>query len=190
MRFLAAGAALLVAVALAACGPEEGGAESDAPLTVYLNVPLSGARAAEGRQIEAAARASLASADGRAGEHPIELVVLDDAAGGTRSSPVATGANARRASEDADAIAYIGDLEPEAMLTSAPITDLAGIPQLALSDPPEGLDVENLVIPPKPGDGAAAIELVLGAVAAAGDEAVDRTVVRDELRDLAAGSSR
>jgi hypothetical protein len=73
------------------------------------------------------------------------------------------------------------------MLTSAPITDLAEIPQVALSEPPEGLEVENIVVPPDLGDGGAAMELVLGAVAEAGDDAGDREIVRDELRDLAAG---
>lgn len=189
VRWLTAGAALLIAVALAACGPEDG-AEADSPLTVYLSVPLSGAGAAEGQRIEAAARAALDAAQARAGAHPIELVVLDDAAAtGARSSPVATGANARRASEDADAIAYIGDVDPEAMLTSAPITDLSKIPQVALSDPPRELEVENMIVPGELGDGAAAMKLVLEAVEAAGEDAGDRTIVRDELRDLASGAA-
>ena len=181
----------LVAALLAGCGGSSTGGvgKGSGPLTVYLSVPLSGSRAAEGGEIAAAAKRTLAEAGGRAGEHEVKLVVLDDTGGGSRWSPVATGANARTASENADAIAYIGDLEPGASATSLPISDRAEIPQVLLGAAPPDVDVDNLVQLPRSRQtepGASAMSLVLAAISRAGSKAGDREAVLDELRSAAA----
>ncbi len=185
-------AAVLVLVFGAGCG-ETGSGPGDGPLRVYMSVPLSGERAAEGRRLADGAERALAEAGGHAGDREIELEVLDDTGGGTKWSAVATGDNARTASEDADTIAYIGELDTTATATSLPITDLAEIPQLVLGEVPSDLDVDNEILPIAAGKdenaGGTAMQLALDAIEAAGDDGTDRTVVREELRDLAASRS-
>ena len=56
---------------------------------------------------------------------------LDDTGGGSRWSPVASAANARRAAEDSTAIGFIGDLDSGATRVSLPITNQAEIPQVS-----------------------------------------------------------
>ncbi len=181
----------LLAFVMPGCAATEEG-PGDGPLAVYLSVPLTGSQADAGKAVAAGAREALAAAGGKAGEREISLQVLDDTGGQQRWTPVAVGENARLAAEDADTIAYIGELEPEATRTSAPITDRAEIAQLVLGTVPEGLDEENLVsMQPGPDPkelGSAAITLVLRAIEAAGDESGDREVVLQELRDAAASS--
>jgi len=181
---LLAGLAAVAAVAIAGCAASGGGVSSDAPLTVYLSVPLSGPDAVRGEAIAAEAKRALAGAGGKAGSHPIELQVLDD-----DGTPVGAGVNARTANEDASTIAYIGDLDEPATRTSLPITDLANIPQIVLGPVPGGLEVANLIDAPSVhGDdaGAAAVELLLTAIEKAGSDGGDRKQVRDELKTAAA----
>jgi hypothetical protein len=192
---LLGGAVATVAV-LAGCAATSPGVHSDAPLAVYLSVPLSGKEAAKGMEIAASARKALADAGGKAGDHPLELHVEDDTGGGSGWTPVAAGANAREATENADTIAYIGDLDEGATRTSLPITDLADVPQIVIGPVPTGLDVGNLVDAPSvhaADPGAASIQLLVAAIEAAGGDGSDRKAVLDELKtaaaDQAAGSS-
>lgn len=192
MRLARWGAALFLAAAIAGCSTAPTSSNSG-PLTVYLSVPLHGPRAAEGRLIAHGAREALAAANPRAGNFEVALKVLDDSGGGPRWSLVATGADARRATEDASAIAYIGELDPEATRTSAAITNLAEIPQVLLGAAPPGLSKKNLVISgPVLGargarSGRLAIGLVLRAVAGAGKDGGDRATVLDRLQKATAG---
>jgi ABC-type branched-subunit amino acid transport system substrate-binding protein len=177
-------AAVLATAAITGCSVSgSGGVADDAPLDVYLSVPLSGPRAAEGKAIEAQARRALAAAGGKAGAHPIALKVLDSTGGGRAIDLAAVGANARTASEDAAAIAYIGEVGP-ASGTSLPINDLAQIPQIVLGPVPSGLDVDNLVAlaPGAKDPGAAAVEMLIAAIERAGTKDTTRSQVRDELR--------
>ena len=61
-------------------------------------------------------------------------VYLDDTAGSgarARWSPVSAAANARRATQDATAIAYLGDFESGATRASLPVTNTAGLLQVS-----------------------------------------------------------
>jgi ABC-type branched-subunit amino acid transport system substrate-binding protein len=184
-------AALLAAVGIAGCAASGGGGvASDAPLAVYVSVPLSGPGAAEGKALAAGATKALAGAGGKAGGHPIELKVLDDTGGGPKWDPVATGANARQANENAATIGYLGDLDPGATRTSLPITDEADIPQIVLGEVPGGLDVKNLADPRVAGEkdpGGAAMALLLAAIERAGSDGGDRKAVLDELNRTLGG---
>lgn len=121
--------AALAAVAIVAggCGSAT---DEDASLTIYLSAPLSGPRADQGRDVADGARLALADGGAEAGGVAVELEVLDDA-GGAGWDAVKTGANARAATEDATAIAYIGELDSGASRTSIPITNRAGILQVS-----------------------------------------------------------
>lgn len=94
-------------------------------------MPLHGERAPEGRAVADGARLALAEAGGRVGEFRVRAHLLDDTGGGRRWSPVATAANARRASEDSTAIGFVGDLDSGATRVSLPITNQAEIPQVS-----------------------------------------------------------
>ncbi len=111
------------------CGEDAG--HGPAGLTVYVSLPLHGERAAEGRAAADGARLALAGAGGRIGHFRLRARFLDDTGGGARWDPVASAANARRASQDSTAIGFIGDLDSGATRVSLPITNQAEIPQIS-----------------------------------------------------------
>ena len=123
-------AALLLAVlaGVAGCGEEE--TEGEPRLTVYVSTPLSGSGAVDGLAVAEGARESLEAAGGEAGGVAVEAVVLDSGPGASGSrqgsegpDPVRAADNARRATQDSTAIAYIGELDSETTATSLPITN-------------------------------------------------------------------
>ena len=132
----------LVALGVAGCGG--GGGDVDGPVTVYVSLPLTGPRGADGNDAADGARLALEQADGKAGDLEVEATYLDDAKG-SRWDAAATGANARRAVQDSSAAAYIGELDSEPTRTSVPITNQAAIVQISpgaggvdLTQPAEG----------------------------------------------------
>jgi branched-chain amino acid transport system substrate-binding protein len=147
----------LAAIALAGCGASADDS-AQGPLTVYVSVPLRGADAAQGRDIADGARLALDEAGGAAGDVEVDLEVLDDTGPAPRGAgwtPAAVARNARAASEDTSAIAYVGDFESGATRISLPITNQAVVPQVSpastaldLAAPPEGgTDVPEEVQP-------------------------------------------
>jgi hypothetical protein len=196
-------------VALGAAGCGAGEPSGDASLTVYASVPLSGPGAARGAAIVAGAREALAEAGGEAGGVEVGLQSLDcglaggPAAGGrAQEAAVCAGENARRATGDSTAIAYIGELESAPTRTSLPITNDARLLQVSptagatdLLAPFEGSDD----VPPEtqpsgertfatlaaldgsPGElGREAMALVLAAIEGA-DDPLDRESVVESL---------
>ena len=125
-------ALLLLATGLAGCGSETSAEEGEATLTIYVSAPLSGPGRAEGRELAKGAVEALAVADGEAGGFEVVAEYLDVAGRNeTRFDAVTAGANARTATEDSTTIAYIGELDSGASRTSVPITNSAGILQVA-----------------------------------------------------------
>lgn len=122
-------AALLLALLIAGCGIG-GGAKIEAPVTVYVSLPLTGPRGAEGRDAADGARLALEDAAGKAGSLQVRAVYLDDARG-RAWDPVAVGENARRAVQDSSAAAYVGELDSEPTRASVPITNDAGLVQVS-----------------------------------------------------------
>jgi ABC-type branched-subunit amino acid transport system substrate-binding protein len=122
-------AALLLALAVAGCGIA-GGAKIEAPVTVYVSLPLTGPHGAGGRDAADGARLALEQAGGKAGSIEVRAVYLDDAKGNVWD-PVAVGANARQAIQDSSAAAYIGELDSEPTRASVPITNDAGLVQVS-----------------------------------------------------------
>jgi branched-chain amino acid transport system substrate-binding protein len=117
---------LAVALTVAGCGSGGG----DPSLTVYLSAPLKGPSAADGRDVADGARLALDDAGGEAADTPVRLVVLGDA-GPDGAGAAGAGANARRATEDSTAIAYLGELDSGTTRTSLPITNEAGLLQVS-----------------------------------------------------------
>src|SRR6476469_3547095 len=116
-----AGGALVLALVIAGCSADSGGGDGTERVTIYVSAPLSGSAGFDGMDIEDGARLAFADAGGEAGGIDARVVYLDDARGEQRFSQARTAANARRASEDSSAIAYIGELDSGATRVSLPI---------------------------------------------------------------------
>jgi ABC-type branched-subunit amino acid transport system substrate-binding protein len=141
IRALSAAALTLIALA-SGCGQPE--AEGAPTLTVYVSAPLTGPAGAEGRDAADGARLALADAEGEAGGIAVEAEYLDVAGRNeSRSDPVTAGQNARAATEDSTSIAYIGELDSATSRTSVPITNSAGILQVAPGSGATDLVVEE-----------------------------------------------
>jgi branched-chain amino acid transport system substrate-binding protein len=126
--------ALAVALAGAGCSTPGSGIQPGEHVTVYVSMPLRGPEALEGRDVIGGAKLALADARGKVGELDVRAVYLDDTAGhGARArwSQAIAAANARRASEDSTAIAYVGDFDSGATRGSLPITNQARILQVS-----------------------------------------------------------
>jgi branched-chain amino acid transport system substrate-binding protein len=124
-------AALLLLVVLAATGCGiTGSSRIDAPVAVYVSLPLTGPRGPEGRDAADGARLALEEAAGRAGSVQVRAHYLDDARGKPWDA-VAVGENARTAAQDHTTAGYIGELDSEPTRGSAPITNQAGIVQVS-----------------------------------------------------------
>jgi hypothetical protein len=120
-------AALAAAGLMTGCG--EGGAEEGARLNVYVSAPLHGAEAEVGRTVCDEARQA-ASRVGEPGGFELRVVCLDAAGLGGRWTLAQVGANARRATEDSTAVAYLAEPERAARRQSLPIVEAAGIAEL------------------------------------------------------------
>ena len=117
----------VLALAAAGCGSESSG---DPELTVYLSAPVGGPLGQDGANVADGARTALADADGEAGGVRVELDVLDET-GPRGAGDTIAAANARTATEDSTAIAYIGEIDSGTTRTSAPITNEAGVLQVS-----------------------------------------------------------
>jgi ABC-type branched-subunit amino acid transport system substrate-binding protein len=116
----------------------------EGPVKVYVSLPLTGPGGADGRDAADGARLALEQAGGKAGDLEVEAEFLDDARG-KPWDPAAVGANARMATQDSSAVAYIGELDSQPTRASMPITNEASLVQVSptagavdLTGPAEG----------------------------------------------------
>lgn len=129
MRRLPAILFVLVALAALVAGCSEEGTAAGATVRVYVSAPLRGPEGTAGRQTCAEAREQ--ASRGR-GDEGLELkVVCVDASGGKGWTLAQVGANARQATEDSTAVAYVGEPAPAAREQSRPIVEAAGIAEIA-----------------------------------------------------------
>lgn len=120
--------------ALGGCFSSGSGIQAGERVDVYVSMPLHGSEAAEGRDIVDGARLALADAGGKVGELAVRARYLDDTSGRGQEaswSAAVAAENARRASQDSAAIAYIGDFDSGATRFSVPITNEAHILQVS-----------------------------------------------------------
>jgi branched-chain amino acid transport system substrate-binding protein len=130
-------------LALGACGDDDGVQESlivGDTLTVYSSVPLRGPYADVARDVIRAEKLALKEAGGRAGDFSVSYASLDGADPETgRWSPGRVASNARKAVQDRQTIAYLGELEAGASAISVPILNEGGILQVSPRDTFGGL---------------------------------------------------
>jgi branched-chain amino acid transport system substrate-binding protein len=119
---------------IAGCAGSNSGIQAGERVDVYVSMPLHGPEAANGRDVADGARLALAHAHGRVGELEVRATYLDDT---SRQNPAAgwsaavAAANARRATQNSAAIAYIGDFDSGATRFSLPITNEAHLLQVS-----------------------------------------------------------
>ena len=135
-RLLVTLVAVLLLAPAAALGQE---------LVVYSSLPLQGAAAAQTRAIVRGVDLALVRANGQAGGRNVMHVSLDDS---TRNAgtwtPQRTARNARRATQDPNAIAYIGEFNSGASAISLPITNVEGLLHVSPSNTYIGLTRDGL----------------------------------------------
>ena len=136
-------AAVVIALALAGCGAD-GDAGGGDTVTVYSSLPLQGASRPLYESMVNGIRLALRQSNGRAGDVRVEYVSLDDstAQAGTWT-PEGASANARRASQDDSAVAYIGEGNSGASAISIPILNESGLLQVAGSNTAVGLTTDD-----------------------------------------------
>jgi len=126
---MALAAAALAALIVVGCS--SGDQTVEGPVTVYVSLPLTGPRAADGNDAADGARLALEQAGGLARGLEVNAEILDDSSGAAAWDPVLVGRNARAATQDSTTAAYIGELDSEPTRASAPITNEAGIVQIS-----------------------------------------------------------
>jgi branched-chain amino acid transport system substrate-binding protein len=150
IRSVAAWSCLTAAMAfgVAACGDDDsgggGGGESGdsggGSLTVYSSLPLQGASRPQSEDVIKGIKLALKQKGGKCGDYTIKYESLDDAtAAAGKWEPGATAANARKAAQDENTIAYIGEFNSGASAISIPITNEAGILHVSPSNTAYGL---------------------------------------------------
>jgi branched-chain amino acid transport system substrate-binding protein len=126
--------AIAIAALVGACADESGEAVEDATARIYVSLPRQGPSGADGRDAADGARLALDDVGGQAGGVALEAVFLDDTEGRGAAAgwtPARAGANARAATQDSTAIAYLGDFDSGATRTSLPITNEARMLQVS-----------------------------------------------------------
>jgi ABC-type branched-subunit amino acid transport system substrate-binding protein len=121
----------VLAGAGAGCGADDEASDSAEVLRVYVSLPASGPARDDGRDAADGARLALADAGGEANGVRVEARFLDAGAPGFGWTPARSAANARTASRDSTAIAYIGDFQSGASRASLPITNQAFLLQVS-----------------------------------------------------------
>ena len=137
-RARAAGLLFALAAVLAGCGSNvtvQGGnnAVSATTLTVYSDLPLFGAGAAQTADIANGEALALYDAGGHVGNLHVSLASLNDAADpitGT-SQTTQAGYSAHSASSDLSTVAYIGDLDSASTAISLPLNNENDILQIS-----------------------------------------------------------
>ena len=123
-RVLTGAACVALMAALAACGTPTATTTTitGTTLTIYASLPLNGPQSADAHDVLAAEQLALQQAGGKVGRFTIDLVPLNDSTA-IGWSPKLIADNARTVIQHANAIAYIGEIDPNASAQSIPITN-------------------------------------------------------------------
>src|SRR5215207_9731848 len=143
--------AATLAFGVAACGDDEeepstGGGNTEESgsggkeLTVYSSLPLQGASRPQSEDVINGIKLALKQKGGKCGDYPIKYTSLDDAtAAAGQWEAGATSDNARKAAQDDNAVAYIGEFNSGASAISIPITNDGNMLQVSPSNTAFGL---------------------------------------------------
>ncbi len=147
----ATGILVAACIAVAGCGSDDdggggsgGGGSSGGTVTVYSSMPLQGAPRPQSEKLVNGIKLALQQANNKAGDFTVKYKSLDDATPQAGSwTPEATSANARRASQDDSAVAYIGEFNSGATAVSLPILNESGLVQISPANSAVGLTTDG-----------------------------------------------
>lgn len=139
---------LLAGLVLGACGSEATGDDPVVRLYVSESLPASGGTG--NTDLIRAEQLALEEAGGRAGRFRVELKVLDESSDEGPQAPPAVTENARRAVADPKAVALLGNSTSQWTGAALPITNEAGLLQVAPTSTYVGLTRKGLE-PGEPG---------------------------------------
>jgi len=141
---------------LAACGGGGGGSTSGSStgattLTIYSSLPLDPDDAPQTQSTINGEKLALEQNGGKVGKYTIKYVSLDDStASQGQWDPGQTSSNARKASQDKSAIAYLGEFNSGASEISIPILNEAGLLQISPANTYVGLTRAQGALPGEP----------------------------------------
>jgi len=140
-------AILLVSLFVVGCRPAD-----PTLVTIVSSLPRTGSAKQQSDTIVRGIRMAVEEAGGRAGPYRLEYIDLDDstAAAGQWTSE-AEAANARRALQDPDVVAYIGTFNSGAAKVSMPILNLGDLLMVSPANTAVGLTKPGLGEPGEPG---------------------------------------
>jgi len=158
LRSVAVPACLLSSLTfgLAACGGGGGGSTSGSStgattLTIYSSLPLDPDDAPQTQSTINGEKLALEQNGGKVGKYTIKYVSLDDStASQGQWDPGQTSSNARKASQDKSAIAYLGEFNSGASEISIPILNEAGLLQISPANTYVGLTRAQGALPGEP----------------------------------------
>jgi ABC-type branched-subunit amino acid transport system substrate-binding protein len=150
-RALTGAACVALAAVLSACGTPTATTTTitGSTLTVYASVPLNGPEGAAAHDVLAAEQLALQQAGGKVGRFAIDLVALNDATS-AGWSPKLIAANSRTVIQRANAIAYLGEVDPNASAQSIPITNADDLLQVSPYDTAIALTQATPAVPGSP----------------------------------------
>jgi ABC-type branched-subunit amino acid transport system substrate-binding protein len=139
-RVLTGATCVALIAGLAACGTATTATTTitGTTLTIYASNPLNGPESAEAQDVLDAEKLALQQAGAKVGRFAIQFHSLNDATS-AGWSPKLIAANARSVIQDATAIAYIGEIDPNASAQSIPITNADQLLQVSPYDTAIGL---------------------------------------------------
>ena len=140
-------AILLFGFLLAGCRPAD-----PTLVTIVSSLPRTGSAKQQSDTIVRGIRMAIEEAGGRVGPYRVEYLDLDDstAAAGQWTSE-AEAANARRALQDPDVVAYLGTFNSGAAKVSMPILNLGDLLMVSPANTAVGLTKPGLGEPGEPG---------------------------------------
>jgi branched-chain amino acid transport system substrate-binding protein len=143
LRSKAAAGCLIAAlsVGLAACGSDSSSSDSGGgTVDVYSSLPLQGASKAQTGALQQGIALAFDKAGNKAGDTTIKYTSLDDSTAQAGNwDPAQVAANARKAAQDKNAVAYIGEFNSGASAISIPILNQAGLGMVSPANTYPGL---------------------------------------------------
>ena len=134
-RVLTGTACVALTAALAACGATTATTTTitGSTLTIYASLPLNGPESSEAHDVLDAEQLALKQEGGKIGRYTIDLIALNDATG-SGWSPKLIADNARTVIQRDNAVAYIGEIDPNASAQAIPITNADDLLQVSPYD--------------------------------------------------------
>jgi branched-chain amino acid transport system substrate-binding protein len=134
-KWMAALGCVLIASFVAACGSSSsssGGGGGSKKVTIYSSLPLQGSGRQQSTDVNNGAKLALKQAGGKGGSCTVTFKPLDDStAQAGQWDAGATSANARKATQDKSAVAYLGEFNSGASAISIPITNQGPLMQIS-----------------------------------------------------------